>query len=122
MKRFKRLAAILALLMVMLPITQVNAAGLSPVERHRVNAPEPTPAGQLVEDVMYKNITASLTDGASDYAGRIKKATYNVNGDEWTVVLKIGVGAYDEKLPEGMSEIEFVYHESFAPKDMTKSD
>ena len=80
MKRFKRLAVILALLMVMQPITQVNAEGLSPVEGHRENAPEPTPAGQHAEDVMDKNITASLTDGASDYAGRIKKAIYNVNG------------------------------------------
>ncbi len=122
MKRFKRLAVILALLMVMQPITQVNAEGLSPVEGHRENAPEPTPAGQLAEDVMDKNITAFLTDSASDYVGRIKKAIYNVNGDECTVVEKIGVGAYDEELPEGMSEIEFVYHESFAPKNMTKSD
>lgn len=56
-----------------------------------------------------------LATGTTDYEGRVKEEVYQINGDEWKVVMKIGVT--DVKPEEGMSDYEVCYEETFVPAE-----
>ena len=100
MKRFKLLGIILMLMLIMSPFAQAFATG-----EHGVTLPTPTPIGQIVAGDMANNESALLSS-ISDYDGRVKKATYHINGDEWTVVMTCGKRYTDAALSEDMSEYE----------------
>lgn len=115
MKKFKVSGIILAVTLAIVPAVRTYASGLFSAGKYQVKA-EPTPAaGRAVVENMENNTTASLSSEIGDYDGRIKQTKYVINGDEWTVVMKVGASFANEKLPDGMSEYELVYQETCEP-------
>lgn len=116
MKKIKALSVISAVTLAVVPVSFVFASEISSSRNSLKIIAEPTPApAEKTNSVKNaeSNTPDSLISETSDYDGRIKTQSYNINGDEWTVVMKIGESFANEELPEGFSEYEVVYQKTF---------
>ena len=115
MRKLKTVCAVFAIALAIVPVAGAYASGRSLTEEYRETAtPTPVPAeAKISVDEGANHTQNSLASEISDYDGRTKKASYVINGDEWTVIMKIGESYANEELPEGFSEYETVYQETF---------
>lgn len=122
MKKLKAICVAIAVILAASPAAYAFASELSLTGQYNSGNIEPTPAVEMTSAKGAENNTQdSLISEICDYDGRTKQKSYFINGDEWTVVEKIGTSFKDEKLPENLSEYEVVYQEIFPSEIQTKA-
>lgn len=120
MKKLKALCVVLVAALAIVPMAHAFASEPDPTGKYQVTAkPTPIPKSSSVKSIE-SNTQDSLCSELSDYNGRIKEESHIKNGDEWTVVFKVGAGFADEELPEGFSDWETVYQETFPLEECVK--